>query len=128
MPREFHQIAFSQEEVVRAVGAYRRTHADFLPPGTIRRHALAGQKLKLSIEVSYAGGRQIMDFTLDAQQLAEPLIKFCAENNIAVPPADRRTLRIGDEEVMLELVALVGEHKAASAIAAQQAPAHHARA
>lgn len=106
MPQEFHRIVFSIDEVVRAVSAFRRTHADFLPPGAIRRHALAGQKLTLAIEMSYAGNNQLIEFTLDSRQLLEPLIKFCAENNIGVPRADRRRLKVGERDVTMEMVAV----------------------
>jgi hypothetical protein len=126
MPREFHQIVFSLEEVVRAVCAYRRNHADFLPSGPIQRHALAGSKLALSIELQYAGNRQMLEVALDARQLADPMIKFCAENNIAVPRADRRTLKFSNGELILELVATAGDAMPVAAIAAQPMAARHA--
>ncbi|MCC7046093.1 MAG: hypothetical protein IT562_05205 [Alphaproteobacteria bacterium] len=122
MAREFHQIMFSLDEVMRAVTAYRRNHADFLPAGTIKRHVLSGSKLTLSIELTYAGNRQILDFALDATQLTDPIIKFCAENNIAVPRADRRNIKFTNSELILELVAAAGDTVPLAAMAQQSRP------
>jgi hypothetical protein len=126
MPKEFHQIVFSLKEVVGALDAYRRNHADFLPPGPIQRHALSGSKLTLSIEMPYAGNRQLLDFTLDANQLIDPMIKFCAENNIVVPRADRRVMKFDNEELILELVAAATEAAPVVAMVARPMPQRHA--
>lgn len=125
MAREFHQIVFSLDEVMRAVSAYRRNHPDFLPAGTVKRHVLSGTKLTLSIELTYAGNRQIMDFVLDASQLADPIVKFCAENNIAVPRADRRNMKFANNELILELVAAAGDTVPLPAMAQAPRPRPH---
>ncbi|MCC6467331.1 MAG: hypothetical protein IT563_03330 [Alphaproteobacteria bacterium] len=125
MAREFHQIVFSLEEVMRAVTAYRRNHADFLPAGTIKRHVLSGSKLTLSIELNYSGNRQILDFSLDATQLADPIVKFCAENNIAVPRADRRSMKFTNSELIMELAASAGDPLPVAAMAQQQKARPH---
>ena len=117
MPREIHHIIFTPEEVKTAVVAYRRTHPNFLPPGIVARFALGPGGLALTVEMQYGSNRHALDFTLDAALLVEPLIKFCAENNIACPRGDRHAVQITDRDVTLEVTVNAVAAAAASAVA-----------
>lgn len=103
MPREIRQIFFDQDETIVAVSAFRRTHPDFLPQGEIKKVQLCEAGLTATIEMKYGETVHMLDFKVDSAHLTEVLVKFCGENNIAIPKAGRPRPVIAGNAVMLEI-------------------------
>jgi hypothetical protein len=103
MPWEARQIGLSTAELLDAVQSYRRRVEDFLPRGQITRCVPSDAAVQVTVEASYSGTTHKLDYQIDPETLREVAVRFCIANNIPIPRAGEKRVRITGEGIVLEI-------------------------
>ncbi|MGE3622727.1 MAG: hypothetical protein AB7H77_02465, partial [Bdellovibrionales bacterium] len=93
MPKELRKIIFSTQDVIDAFTSYKRINFDFLPPGRILACTLRAEEsqVTVSMETATQSGVKPKDFPLRVEDLLEPFIRYCIENNIILPRNSKKS-------------------------------------
>lgn len=100
MVEEVRNIIPNHDELLDALDSYRRKTPDFLPSGRIVE-CKQGSPDTVGVRVEADG--VMKDHTLDLQDLLEPLIRFCLENNIKLPRKSKKTVKLKDKRITLHI-------------------------
>jgi hypothetical protein len=104
MVQEMRRIVLNHEELKIALDSHRRMTADFLPEGLITScNAVDGQNIKIAVQIPVGGSSRSVELTLVGDDLLEPLIRFCSENNIMLPRSGVKTVLIIKNQIVLSI-------------------------
>ena len=99
MATEIRTIIFTQDEVLRAVTAFRKLKKKPLPPGTVFKYSLHGNpKIHLGLAIALDGQDRLESVDLGGDELGAALVMFCIDNKIPLPArnATKRQRVLGD--------------------------------
>jgi hypothetical protein len=104
MPKEIRQIILDNAELAEAIHCFRRVQSDLLPPGNILS-VKPTEKGGASVKIEMKFGPNVRKdwFILEAEHLAEAMVRFCIENNIIVPLQGTRKVLAADRAWVLEI-------------------------
>ena len=112
MVQELRRISFTKAETLAALEGYRRMTENFLPPGTITAfEMLSATSIKVAIQTDLPTPEVII---LQEDKVAQPLIRFCLENNIPLPRSGRKSVTVTPEAVCLTVALDLDTHLADS--------------
>ena len=102
MAIELRRVILSANEFGSAVASFKRANDNFLPAGTVVECGVnqdASGRVKL--RVVGAGPEELQQIVIPPATLTEILIRFCIENNIALPRvARKRAVAHGDRAAL----------------------------
>ncbi len=104
MPRELRSIEFFDHELVSALTSYRRVQPDFLQEGEILA-CFAQSSTDVNVRIVTARGRPPVNISvaITDSDFLEALIRYCLENNIPIPRAGKKSIKIRKERVALNI-------------------------
>ena len=101
MVQELRQIILSNDELISALDAHGRMISGFMPKGSIKGFAAAGDG-GLVVTLSNPEGK-VSQIIVDEERLLQALIRFCIENNIMLPREGKKSAVISDKSVSLSI-------------------------
>lgn len=96
MTVEIRYIAFTPNEVVRAVADYRRRRGKPLPVGPVTGlDVYASPAIEVSLKIAHPERGDERTVAVRAEQLAAALVLYCISSRIPVPARAQKTLFAG---------------------------------
>ena len=99
MATEIRTIILSQDEVLRAVTAFRKRKSQPLPPGAVFKFSLhRNPKIRLALAIAVDGAERLESVDFSGEELGAALVMFCIGNKIPLPArkASKRLRVFGD--------------------------------
>ena len=101
MVEEVRKILLNRDELLAAIGEYRRVTGEFMPNGTILGcSSPTPSTLKIGLDALYGS---VTEITLDDKAVLEPVIKYCIDNKIVLPRTARKVLRFEGDKAALHI-------------------------